>query len=68
MYSDDLEPRVVPTPNLHLGLALVVRLVAVLGGTIDIKSEPNAGTTVQVTIPPLSRDTSTAEPPSQLSA
>lgn len=61
-------PYVSQQKGTGLGLALVVRLAALHGGTVEIKSRPRAGTTVHVTFPPLPRDASAIATPGQISA
>jgi PAS domain S-box-containing protein len=61
-------PYVASQKGTGLGLALVVRFVALHGGSVDIKSTPQVGTTVQVTLPPLPRNSGAIEPPKQISA
>jgi signal transduction histidine kinase len=49
--------------GIGLGLRLVTRMVAALGGTLDVQSTLGGGTEFVVTVPPATESTTVAEPP-----
>ena len=51
-----------------LGLTLVARLAALHGGQVDIDSKPEQGTSIRVTVPPLTPGTEMSDAPERLSA
>ena len=50
-FSRVSDSRIDKTEGTGLGLAIVKRMVALMGGTIDCRSEPGTGTTFTVRIP-----------------
>ncbi|GAB4280260.1 MAG: hypothetical protein Kow0056_14440 [Coriobacteriia bacterium] len=45
------DPKLAKSPGLGIGLALIRKNVAVLGGSMEIDSEVGVGTTVRITVP-----------------